>query len=146
MCFSIAVLGAFIHSRYYKKLLYWGSFNLWNTQEELDGVRAPSHGFSRTAPELILWCPSWLGPSWHSRPGCRIKACCSWIPPSQASAFQCWRWALPSLGARKTLLVYLPRATQQAGDGAALAGVRPRAHGAAAVVRPHASTSRDILG
>lgn len=37
--------------------------------------------------------------------GCRIKARCSWIPSPQVSFFQCWRRALPSLGARKTWFV-----------------------------------------
>lgn len=65
-------------------------------------VMASAGGF----PEWILRCPSCLGPSWCSQPGWAAipLPCtrCSRIPSSQVSVFQCWRWALPSLGARKT--------------------------------------------
>lgn len=67
----MAFLDPVIYPQDYEKLFYWGSFSLWSTQEQLNGVREPSPGFSSRFPgvnpvaPVLPWIPlaqtPWLG-------------------------------------------------------------------------------------
>lgn len=74
MCFSITVLDLSLHAWYYKKLFYWGSFYLWNSQGEINGSGNPAMASAGGFLERILRRPSCLGCSWHSQPGCAASS------------------------------------------------------------------------